>query len=80
MDGIPVKIVYKKELQQRCHCNEFGYGALGSKKTGKPIQITRFNHRTGEKKIVFEDKKEMKIRKEKLRKELNRKAGDINGY
>ena len=79
MDGIPVKIVYKKELQQRCRCNEFGYGVLGSKKTGKPIQITRFNHKTGEKKIVFEDKKEMKIRKEKLRKELNRKAGDING-
>lgn len=68
MNGIPVKIIYKKELKQRCHCNEIGYGVLGSKKTGKPIQVTRFNHKTGEKKIMFEDKKEMKIMKELLKK------------
>lgn len=69
MNGIPIKIVYKEELKKRCRCNGFGYGVIGSKKTGKPIQITRFNHRTGEKKIIFENKKEMRIMKERIKKE-----------
>lgn len=72
MDGVPIKIVYKEEMKRRCHCNDFGYSVIGNKKTGKLIQATRFNHKTGEKKVVFENRKEMKIMKEKLKKEKSR--------
>ncbi len=67
MDGVPVKIMYKEELKRRCRCGNVGYGVIGDKKTGKIIQVMEHNHKTGEKKIVFEDKGEMKIMQKKLK-------------
>ena len=77
MDGTPVKIVYKKEMQGRCHCNNFGYGVIGNKK-GEIIQAFKVNHKTNEKKIMFENKKEMKRMKDQIIKEKKLKKKFAN--
>ena len=66
MKETPIKIIYKKQKSKRCPCNNIGYGVIGNKKTGEIIQTIKFNHKTGEKEIIFENKKEMKIMMEKI--------------
>ena len=67
MKETPIKIIYKKQKSKRCPCcNDFGYGVIGNKKTGEIIQTIKFNHKTGEKEIIFENKREMKIMMKKI--------------
>jgi len=69
MKGIPVRIVTQEEmeylLRKKCGKSEniFSYAVIGCKKTGKVVAKFKINNKTGEKILIYKDKKDKLIQK-----------------